>query len=131
MNLIEAFADYMDNELLTGTLGDDLFIGGAPIEAPDACWWLTMSGGSTNLSLETGEKVKDYQIDVFYRDIDEQAVYSNLQELEEDINSDRCTQLTGYETIDMEATLFSVDQDIDQEDRKVGLLTITIRIYKE
>lgn len=131
MNIVESFAAYLESSLDDVVIGDNLFIGGVPQEAPDSCWWVTASGGSAETKLETGEMVRNYQIDVFYRDIDEQAVYDSIQSLEETIDGDPCTQLSGYDTIDMEATLFSVDQDIDSEDRKVGLLQISIRTYKE
>lgn len=83
------------------------------------------------MNLKTGESVKQYIIDIRLRSRDYETVYENLQALEEDINADLCSQLTGYDTIDVEATNFPIDDDLDSEDRKVGLLRVTLTIYKE
>lgn len=130
MNITEAFIPYL--ETVTGSIfGQGLHIGGIPISAPEAGWWVVSSGGSPESDNQTGEKIKNYTLDIFYRSSDEKEVYDNLQSLEETINSDGCTQLNGYNVIDMTATLFNVDQDIDNEDRKVGLIQVNLRTYKE
>lgn len=130
MNIARAFVDYLE-DLLGITFGQGIYLGGVPLDADDAVYWVVSDGGAPTQKLPTGEIVKTYQLNVFYRDTDEQAVYDNLQSLEESINSDSCTQLSGYETIDMEAVLFSVDEDLDSEDRKVGLIQVIITIHKE
>jgi hypothetical protein len=130
MNLARAFVDYLEDVTAT-TFGQDIFLGGAPLDADDAIWWVTANGGTIEKALQTGENLKSYQFNVYYRDLIEQNVYDKLQDLEETINSDGCTQLDGYDTIDLSAGLLMVDQDIDDEDRKVGLLQVNIRIHKE
>lgn len=130
MNLARAFVEYLED--VTGsTFGQDIFIGGAPLSAPDPCWWVIANGGIKESTFQTGETLKAYQLNVYYRDTDEENVYDQLQNLEETINMDGCTQLTGYDTIDLESNLLMVDQDIDNEDRKVGLLQVSITIHKE
>ena len=68
---------------------------------------------------------------MYYRSKDQELVYDTLQELEEAINSDKCATLVDYETVEMEATSFPTDQDLDVEDRTVGLLQITITTYSD
>lgn len=128
MNIARSFLDWMDDNGY-GAYGVDLFIGGAPLDAPNDCWWVLAGGGTALSTNRTGEKQKQYVLNVFYRDKSRQDVYENLQALEEAINSDACTQLDGYETVDLECLLFPSDQDLDVEDRTVGLLEVTCTTY--
>lgn len=132
MNIADSFASFLTG--ITGsTFGQDFFIGQAPSSniVSDSIWWIVASGGNKVTSLRTGEAVKNYQIDIYRRDRDYQTVYDDLQSLEEQLNCDSCTQLEGFETFDIETILFPIDNDLDGEDRKVGLLQATLRIYKE
>lgn len=138
MTLAGAFTIYLAS--VTGsTFGQDLFSGQAPSsnstlpngsQVPDALWWFTTSGGAPETKLVSGEKVNSYLIEVNYRNRDGQTVEQKLHDLEEALNCAGCVELTGFETFEIEATTFPVDQDWDSEDRKVGLLQATIRIYK-
>ncbi len=130
-NLPSAFASYLDS-ITTSTIGQDLFIGEAPSsnKAPDALMWVIASGGDIERKLSTGEKMKSYLVEVRYRNRNYQTVYDTLQTIEEDLNNGNCTQLSGYDTISIEATTFPIDQDLDDEGRKVGLLAVTISTYK-
>lgn len=101
------------------------------MNAVDSLWWIIDSGGSPLSRNQTGETTKEYQVQIFYRDRNYKSVKNKLFSLEEDMNCDGCTQLSGFETVDMEATTFPIDNDLDSEDRKVGLLQVTITTYKE
>lgn len=131
MNLPEAFVGYLES-LGIGTYGQDIFIGQAPSSnnVQDNIWWLVASGGTPAIRLMSGETVKDYQVDVFYRNRDYKAVYDAMESLETSINCDGCTQLTGYETFDMQATTFPIDQDLDSEDRSIGLIQASLKVYQ-
>ena len=131
MNLAESFVEYL--QTLTGSrFGQDIFIGEAPSSnnVQDAIWWIVTSGGTPVKNI-TGESTKTYQIEVFYRDRSYQSVYDNMHQLEEQLNCSGCVQLTGFETFDISATTFPIDNDLDSEDRKIGLLQATITTYKE
>lgn len=128
MNILEAFVEYME-DLVLGTFSEDIFIGGAPLDAGDPIWWVIAAGGSSEPKNNTGERIKKYNLEVYYRNTDEEDVYNLLQTLEEDINGKHCTQLTGYQTVDMEAVSFPVSKDIDNEDRTVGMLQVTVSVY--
>lgn len=132
MNLAESFANYLET-LGMGTLGQDLWIGVAPhsMIAVDNLCWIIESGGSPLITADTGEMIKNYQIQVYYRSRDYKTVKDKMFLLEEQLNCDGCTQLEGFETIDIEATSFPIDLDIDVEDRKVGMLQANLRTYKE
>lgn len=113
-----------------GAFGTDIFIGAAPLEAKDAIFWIVAAGGSPIGKNHTGEKVKNYILSVFYRNTDAADVYEKVQAFEELINSGNCTQLNGYDTIEMSATSFATDQDLDNEDRTIGLIQVTLTIYQ-
>lgn len=131
MNIARAFVGYLE-DLGIGTFGTDLFIGRAPSsnEVVDDIYWVNASGGSPIQTNITGERRKSYLVEVFYRNRDYGAVYEAMQFLEEAINCANCTELEGYETVDITATTFPIDQDLDNEDRKLSLLQATIVTYK-
>lgn len=132
MNLAESFATYLATQ--TGsTIGQDLFIGQAPSsnDVPDSVWLVSASGGAKEVSLDTGESIKNYLVEVRYRNRNYKTVYNELHDLEEILNSSECPTLTGFETISVEATTFPVDDDLDSEDRKIGLLVATVLTHKE
>lgn len=132
MSLVNALANYLAG--VTGTtLGQTLFIGEAPSsnKVADAIWWIVENGGSILQKNATGETTKSYQFNVFYRSRDYEAIKDAMYDLEADLNCDSCSQLSGFDTVDIEATTFPIDNDLDNEDRKVGLIQITITTYKE
>lgn len=129
MNIAESFVEYME-DLSMGTFGSTIYINSVPQDAPDAVWWVVKSGGSPVRKNSTGERVKDYILSVYYRDTDAEQVYELMQDFEEEINSKGCIQLNGYDTIEMEASVFTADQDLDNEDRVVGLLNVRISVYQ-
>lgn len=134
MNLLEAFVEYLEN-LGIATRGQDLWISEVPssqqLNNVDNQWWVIASGGQPLTKTSTGEMMKIYQFQVFNRNRNIKQIQNAMFSLEESLNCDGCTQLTGYDTIDIEASTFPIDQDIDNEDRKVGLLQVNITTYKE
>jgi len=132
VNIAESFGTYLAS-LTSSTLGQDLFIGQAPSsnKAPDSYWLISTSGGSKTLKAQTSEFVELHQIEVRYKHRDYKTVYNTIQDLLDDLNSNPCTQLSGYDTIEIEATTYPIDDDLDSEDRKVGLLIVSLKIYKE
>lgn len=132
MNIAEDFATYLAT--ITGsTLGQDLFIGEAPSsnKVGDSIYWIVTSGGAKTLKAQTGEAIKAYTIDIYYRSTNYQGVYDAMQTLEEELNCAGCVQIGSYDTIEVEAITFPIDNDLDNEERKVGLLQANLTIYKD
>lgn len=131
MSPMQAFATALA-PLVGATLGQDLFISKAPSSdhGPAALWWLRAGGGAPVTHAVSGERVKNYEFQVYYRDPSAQVVYDKLFNLEALINSSGLA-LDGYNVVDVNAYSFPSDQDLDDEDREVGLLQIAISIYKE
>lgn len=128
MTIKKAFADFMVAQGL-GVFGENIFIGSAPLDAPAQCWWIISGGGANKSKNKTGEKQKNYTLNVFYRSLNAETVDQTLQTFEELINRDDCVVIGNYDIIETEATSFPSDQDIDNEERTVGLLEITLTVY--
>jgi hypothetical protein len=129
MNLQESFVQFLAGAV-GGTFGTDIFIGEAPSsdQAPDALWWVTAFGGSNLTKLPTGERIESHQVEVRYRNRSGKAVYDALYDLEDGINT--TLDLVGFDIYDVSTLSFPVDEDLDSEERRVGLLQVTITIYK-
>ncbi len=132
MNISEQFAEYLET-LGVATRGTDLWIGRAPtsVEVPDDIWWIIQNGGSPVRRNSTGETLKSYQVQIYGRSRNYKKLLDDLFVIEQDLNCDGCSQLSGLDTIDIEAVVFPIDNDLDSEDRKVGLLQANITTYKE
>lgn len=128
MTLKRAFIAYMES-LGYGTFGTDLFLNGAPLSAPETCWWVLATGGSPSSTNQSGEKLKNYIVSVYFRSTDAQEVDEQMHAFEEELNTSNCDQLEGFDTVDMSVTTFPADQDLDAEDRTVGLAQVTIQTY--
>lgn len=129
MNVVRAFANYLTN-IGIGTFGQDLFISRAPAE-PNRIFWLKANGGSSVARSVTGQDQKAYVIEVFHRDTNTEAVYEAMQELADDITCAGCLALEGYEVVSVSINGPFTDQDLDNEERTVGFMQITLTIYKE
>lgn len=129
MNIKRQFIDWMESQSL-GTFGITIFIGIAPLGALDECYIVTSGGGNPIVKNNTGERQKGYILNVYFRSLNAETVDEKLQALEELINESACLEIDGYDIIEAEATAFPTDQDIDNEDRTVGLLQITLTVYK-
>lgn len=130
MNIVEALGDYIENEGFA-TFDVDMFIGGASLDMPDDCIWLLSGGGNvTDKNISSG-KFKTYVMPIFVRGTVQKDVYDKAQALEELINDYECTDLDGYDTIELEATSFPIDEDLDGENRVVGVVEVTATIYRQ
>lgn len=130
MTLAQTFAEYLEN-LGYGIFEQDIFIGLAPSsnKVPDAIFWIIATGGSITSETTTGERMKQYTVDIFYRDTNYQTVYETLESLEHELNCTGCVELEDIDVVDISATNFMVDEDLDSEDRKVGLLQLTLTVF--
>lgn len=126
----ESFIKWLEDEGI-GTFDVDLYLGQLSQKAPDTCYWVITSGGNVVQKLDTGEKVKQYFVLVNYRSIQGKLVEKNLFKLEELLNCAECIDLDGYEVVEVEATQFPSDSDLDDARRRVGLLQANIKIYKK
>jgi hypothetical protein len=126
----EAFIKFLEDQAIA-TFGTNLFLSQVPLTAPDTCYWVLTNGGAIIQRLSTGEKVKQYFVSVYHRSPKAKNLERDLFSLEELLNCVNCVQLEGFEVLEIEATQFPSDDDLDNEDRRVGLLQANIKIYKK
>lgn len=128
----EAFIEWLQNQQVA-TFGENLFLNQVPssLQTQDSMYWIITSGGGPVQKLQSGEKVKQYFLSVYYRSRSGKEVERNLFKLEELLNCAECVQLTGFEVIEVEAQQFPSDTDLDDEERRIGFLQANIKIYKK
>ena len=131
MNVVEAFATYLEEELSLATLGTDMFISRAPsgVDTDNAIWWLVLSGGGRSVKNATGEWSQTSEISVYYRSTDPAEAYALLERLNHDLLSAGCIELVGYTVREIETTGPFADQDLDDEERTLGLLQVSLTTY--
>lgn len=130
MNIAKDFSQFMQTQGF-GVLGTDLFIGGVDLSAPSNCWWIVSSGGASEPRNITGERQNSYTLEVYYRNKDANLVYDTMQELSDAINSVGCLELANYTFIAMESIVFPTDNDLDDEERTVGVIQVSLTVYQE
>lgn len=126
----ESFIKWLEDEGI-GTFGTDIYLSQVPEKAPNTCYWVLTSGGIPISKNKTGERVKQYFTSVYYRSTRAKDVERKLFALEELVNSPNCLQLEGFEVIEFEASQFPQDDDLDNEQLRVGTLQVNIQIYKK
>lgn len=126
----EAFIKYLEDKQI-GTFGQNLFLGEIPLNAPDEAWLVLVSGGNPEIVTLDGGMVKLYTLNIYHRSLAGKEIQRKLFSLEEELNCEKCVQLEGFETIYSRATQFTQDIDLENENRRIGLLQAQIRLFKQ
>jgi len=125
----EAFVKFLEDKNI-GTFGEDLFLGELPEEAPGNAWLVVVGGGNPEVVTLDGSMIKLYTLNIYHRALAGKEVERQLFSLEEDLNCPSCVNLEGFETIYSRATNFAQDTDLENENRRIGLLQAQIRLFK-
>ncbi len=129
MNIVRSFAQYLEDQAVA-TIGQDLFISRARTE-PDALFWLIPVGGvSETKNINTGY-LTTHEIALYYRDNEPGTVYDQLKTIQDLVMDEDCIDLQDYIVVGIKTAGPFTDQDLDNENRTVGLLQISITTYKE
>lgn len=126
----EAFIKFLEDKNI-GTFNEDLFFGQLPQEAPDESWLVVVGGGNPETVTLDGSMIKLYTLSIYRRSLSGKEVERKLFSLEEDLNCPSCVNLEGFETIYSRATNFAQDTDLENENRRIGLLQAQIRLFKK
>lgn len=126
----EAFISFLEDKGI-GTIGTDMFLGQLPLEAPDDAWLVVVSGGNPELITQDGGMIKVYTFNVYHRSLAGKEIERGLFSLEEALNCATCVNLEGFETIYSRATNFAQDVDLENENRRIGLLQAQVRLFKQ
>jgi hypothetical protein len=126
----EAFIKFLEDKGI-GTFGTDLFLGELPQTAPDDSWLLLVSGGNPDTTTLDGGMIKLYTFNIYRRSLAGKKIERDLFSLETDLNCATCVNLQGFETIYSRAIQFAQDIDLDNANRRIGLLQAQVRLFKE
>lgn len=126
----EAFRDFLVDKGI-GVFGEDLYLGELPLDAPDNAWLIVVAGGSPEMVTLDGSMVKLYTFNIYRRTIAGKDLERELFSLEETLNCPTCVNLNGFETIYSRATQFAQDIDLENENRRIGLLQAQVRLFKQ
>lgn len=132
MNVTHAFAEYLEGAGLA-TLGTDMFISRAPssTKAGNRVFWLKAAGGSTPIRSVNGTPRVEHVIEIYHRDVAGEGVYETLQSLGDLLSDAGCVPLSGYNVMSISTNGPWADQDLDDEEREVGMIQATIIVHKE
>jgi len=126
----EAFVKWLEDNNI-GTFNDDLYLGQLPLDSPDDAWLVVVAGGSPDLVTADGGMLKLYTFNIYRRSLAGKEIERSLFSLEEKLNCSTCVNLEGFETIYSRATQFAQDDDLENENRRIGLLQAQVRLYKQ
>lgn len=138
MSLVTDFADYLQT-LGVATRGQDLFTSRAPSSQtlrtlgvnPNRIFWVKAApGGPPERSVDGSQRVS-YGLELYHRDLSADDVAGTLEALSDSLQCSGCVTMTGYSVYGISVEGPWTDQDLDNEERTVGLLQITITIEKE
>lgn len=127
----QSFSNFLESKDIA-TSGQDLYINRVPNtkNTQESIYWIISAGGNPISKLSTGEMIRLFAIDIYYRSKSGRQVDEKLTELNDMLCLPDCVQLEGFETIDVSVSQYPASQDLDQEDRQVGLLRVNIQTYK-
>lgn len=130
MTILQAFANFLVDKGF-GQLGQNIYLYHVPNskKAENNLFYLIPSGGYPAQINKTGEMIKAYQIMIYYRNNSARKVDEVLNELEKTLNCASCVHLDGFELVEIRANQFVSDQDLDQENRIVGMITCQVQVY--
>lgn len=126
----EAFVKFLEDKDI-GTFGEDLYLGELPLSAPDDSWLVVVSGGNPDLVTADGSMIKLYTFNIYHRSLAGKDIERSLFSLEEELNCTTCVNLDGFETIYSRATNFAQDIDLENDQRRIGLLQAQVRLFKQ
>ncbi len=126
----EAFIKFLETKI-PAIFGENLYLGELPLKAPDESWLVVVSGGNPDLVTIDGGMIKLYTFNIYRRSLAGKEIERQLFSLEESLNCATCVNLEGFETIYSRATQFAQDIDLENENRRIGLLQAQIRLFKQ
>lgn len=138
MTLVTAFADYLQS-IGVATRGEDLFTSRAPSSKAldiaghnaNRIFWVKSAPGAPPERSVNGPQRQFHGIDLYHRDLSADAVDETLQMLSDKLSCPGCVHIPGFDVLEIEVEGPWSDQDLDNEERTVGLLQLTITTEKE
>lgn len=131
MTIAKSFVKFLENKGY-GIFGQNIFLYRVPnsLKTETELLWVIPSGGMPIRANQTGEMIKEYSFTIYFRSMSAEKVDKALNDLEQTLNCSSCVQLEGFELVSIRATQFPADQDLDSENRMVGMINCSISVYK-
>lgn len=131
MTISRAFVKFLEDKGC-GIFGQNIFLYRVPnsLKTQTELYWVIPSGGMKVSTNKTGEAIKAYNFLIYFRSNEAKTVDETLSALEEMLNCSSCVELDGFELVSINATQFPADQDLDSENRMVGMIQVQLSVYK-
>lgn len=131
MTISRAFVKFLEDKGC-GIFGQNIFLYRVPnsLKTQTELYWVIPSGGMKISTNKTGEAIKAYNFLIYFRSNEAKTVDETLSALEEMLNCSSCVKLDGFELVSINATQFPADQDLDSENRMVGMIQVQLSVYK-
>lgn len=131
MTVARAFVKFLETEGF-GVFGQNIYLYRVPnsFKAESEVMWVIPSGGNIVGKNRTGEQIKAYQFLIYFRSVSAEKIDIALSAMEEQLNCSNCVKLEGYELVQVNTTQFPADQDLDAENRMVGMIRVQLEVYK-
>lgn len=131
MTISRAFVKFLEDKGC-GIFGQNIFLYRVPnsLKTQTELYWVIPSGGMKISTNKTGEAIKAYNFLVYFRSNEAKTVDETLSALEEMLNCSSCVELDGFELVSINTTQFPADQDLDSENRMVGMIQVQLSVYK-
>ena len=131
MTLSQSFVKFLE-EKGYGISGQNIYMYRVPNskKTETEVLWLIPTGGFPSQVNKTGEMMKTYQFLINFRSNSARKVDEVLNDLEQTLNCSNCVSLEGFELVEIRATQLPADQDLDSENRMVGMINCQITVYK-
>lgn len=131
MTISRAFVKFLEDKGC-GIFGQNIFLYRVPnsLKTQTELYWVIPSGGMKISTNKTGEAIKAYSFLIYFRSNEAKTVDETLSALEEMLNCSSCVELDGFELVSINATQFPADQDLDSENRMVGMIQVQLSVYK-
>lgn len=131
MTISRAFVKFLEDKGC-GIFGQNIFLYRVPnsLKTQTELYWVIPSGGMKISTNKTGEAIKAYNFLIYFRSNEAKTVDETLSALEEMLNCSSCVELDGFELVSINTTQFPADQDLDSENRMVGMIQVQLQVYK-
>ena len=131
MTISRAFVKFLEDKGY-GIFGQNIYLYRVPNskKTETEILWLIPTGGFPSQVTKTGEMMKTYQCLINFRSNSARKVDEVLNDLEQTLNCSNCVSLEGFELVEIRATQLPADQDLDSENRMVGMINCQITVYK-
>lgn len=131
MTVSQSFIKLLENKGY-GVFGQNIFLYRVPnsLKTQTELFYVIPSGGSVTRTYSDGAKVKLYQFLIYFRSNKAERVDKVLAEMEDNLNCSGCVELEDYELVSLNTSQLPADQDLDSENRMVGLLQVQLEVYR-